>query len=411
MASTYPPDLQERSVILKYVTKVSKNSIQALVSPHGTVEHVQCACFEDGKPLSYVIMSSVEEAEALAGLPSPKIGTQAIKIQPVTNTQFQDLVLGLPANFGLTQEESQIADALALLKRLGLDTGKPGGQPGEDIKLIHNTPKISYFYGSERKGEVSYELWKHEVKCLMKDESLSDQVKSLAIRRSLRGQAGNRVCNLSESASPDEILVTLDSIYESALPKESIVGKFFSAKQLATEDVADWSVRLENLLDKALQKGMQLTDDRDTLLCTRFFIGLRERDLKVACRHLYQEARHFQDFRAEVRALEQELAEEGLIVMKQDSTAASSTGSSRSTKATSNMQIVDGVAAQIISRLDAIEQRLGMGAPAPDSQGQGQPSGQGQGQRFKGKRKWRKNKQKQNSDGNQDSDNKTVQSN
>ena len=85
--------------------------------------------------------------------------------------------------------------------------------------------KNCYFYGSEKKGEVSYDLWKHEGKCFLRDTSHSDENKALVICRSLRGQAGNRILHLPDSATTDDITNTLDSICESATPKENFLGR------------------------------------------------------------------------------------------------------------------------------------------------------------------------------------------
>ncbi len=52
-------------------------------------------------------------------------------------------------------------------------------------------PRIAMFSGDEPtpKGEVSFEVWKYEVKCLQRDRLHSDTVISQAIRRSLKGIA------------------------------------------------------------------------------------------------------------------------------------------------------------------------------------------------------------------------------
>jgi len=60
----------------------------------------------------------------------------------------------------------------------------------------YHFPKISVFYGESGKGEVSWESWKYEVEALINSRSFTDEQILLCIRRSLKGDAGDRVRSL-----------------------------------------------------------------------------------------------------------------------------------------------------------------------------------------------------------------------
>lgn len=95
--------------------------------------------------------------------------------------------------------------------------------------------RISFFSGEEKD---SYDLWKYEVICLMK-ESHSEQSILQAIRRSVKGEAAKVIMRLGVGANVQEILSKLDSIYGNVLEKEDILAEFYSAKQ--RDEANSWS--------------------------------------------------------------------------------------------------------------------------------------------------------------------------
>ena len=85
--------------------------------------------------------------------------------------------------------------------------------------MMHH-PKITWFSGNEPKSwETSYEFWKHEVKCLLKQSYETDAILN-AVRRYLRGEAGYVALRLPLEANIHEITNELDSIYGSVDKKE-----------------------------------------------------------------------------------------------------------------------------------------------------------------------------------------------
>lgn len=56
--------------------------------------------------------------------------------------------------------------------------------------ILNHPPKITWFSGTDLKsGDATYEIWRHEVNCMRKQNYDTDAMLN-AVRRSLRGEAG-----------------------------------------------------------------------------------------------------------------------------------------------------------------------------------------------------------------------------
>ena len=72
-------------------------------------------------------------------------------------------------------------------------------------------------------------------------ESKSEETVLQTIRRSVRGEAANVIMRLGVSASIDEVLHKMDSIYGNVLEKEDVLAEFYSARQKDDESCSAWS--------------------------------------------------------------------------------------------------------------------------------------------------------------------------
>ncbi len=89
---------------------------------------------------------------------------------------------------------------------------------------------------------------------------------------------------------------------------ESLLAEFYAAVQGRDEDVATWSCRLEDLLDKAEEASVQpprTAEERESVLRSRFWIGLQQQ-LKDSSRHKYDSIQSYDKLRVEVRQIEHE---------------------------------------------------------------------------------------------------------
>ena len=188
-----------------------------------------------------------------------------------------------------SQEASKVASTLPLV-------------PPPSVTISH-PPKISTFMGETGRGEVSYEVWRYEVDRLLESTEYSHTVVRSAILRSLKGKASDVTLCVDPSASIQDLLAKIHSIYGTVQEKTSLVGNFYSAKQQSEESVRDWGCRVEELFAKAVSVGA-LSLGQDDTLCTVFWEGLRQ-ELKDASSHKFDSVRSFDELRAAVRRIEE----------------------------------------------------------------------------------------------------------
>ncbi|VDI23024.1 Hypothetical predicted protein [Mytilus galloprovincialis] len=138
-------------------------------------------------------------------------------------------------------------------------------QPTTPLVETH-PPRISNFSGNEPKsGDTTYELWKQEVKLLMKQSYEKEAILN-AVRRSLRGEAGYAAMRLDLDASVEEVIHKLDSIYGNVDKKEELLAEFYGSRQKEDETVTSWSCRLESLMGQAVERGIVGRQDVDGML-------------------------------------------------------------------------------------------------------------------------------------------------
>lgn len=90
-------------------------------------------------------------------------------------------------------------------------TGNPPIPP-KPVKLPIQQPRISIFTGVNTRGELAFDLWKYEVKRLLRDKSYFLDVIVSIIRKSLRGKAGRVTMRLGPSARIGDLMDKLESI-------------------------------------------------------------------------------------------------------------------------------------------------------------------------------------------------------
>ncbi|VDI05353.1 Hypothetical predicted protein [Mytilus galloprovincialis] len=169
--------------------------------------------------------------------------------------------------------------------------------------IINHPPKIAWFSGTETKaGDVTFEVWRHEVRVLMRQNYDKDAVLN-TVRRSLRGEAGMVAMRLDLDASVQEILQKLDSVYGSVEKKEELLAEFYSARQGTDESVTTWSCRLESILGKSKERGLVQTKDIDEMLRSMLWTGLRT-SLKDISGHKYDTIKTFDALRVAIRQIE-----------------------------------------------------------------------------------------------------------
>ena len=127
-----------------------------------------------------------------------------------------------------------------------------------------------------------------------------------AIRKSLTGQARSVLQAMGPKAKPEQIISRLESIFGNVASGEAVLQEFYTAEQRQDESTVDWGLRLENVLQRAIEKN-HVTGDKNEMLKSKFLRSLYNQDLKNATK-MYKESMHdFEGFRKKVREEEYEM--------------------------------------------------------------------------------------------------------
>ena len=167
------------------------------------------------------------------------------------------------------------------------------------------------------KGDTTFDLWKYEVQCLLLEATHPQGVIVHAIWKSLKGEAGKIAMRLGANAEVTKLLEKLEGVYGTVERGESLLADFYSAQQGVDESVVTWGCKLEDMLDKAKQKGHVTSAGMDEMLRTKFWLGMQPQ-LKDKSRHLFDKCKSFDDIRVQLRIIEHEQKlQQGVNIDKQ----------------------------------------------------------------------------------------------
>ena len=72
----------------------------------------------------------------------------------------------------------------------------------------------------------------------------------------------------------------LESTFANVATGMRVMQEFFTASQKQEESVAAWALRLEEIMQNAIDKGQIKEEEKDDLLRDKFWISLRSESLK-----------------------------------------------------------------------------------------------------------------------------------
>ncbi|XP_063438199.1 uncharacterized protein LOC134719148 [Mytilus trossulus] len=184
----------------------------------------------------------------------------------------------------------------------------------DDVLYMPYIPKLPIFSGDDKGDDVSYDLWRYQVACLIK-ENYRHEIIAQAIRRSVHGEASRIVMRLGVEATVDDVIDRMDCIFGSVDVKEVLLAQFYTACQGADEDVSSWGCRLEEILNKALQRGKIYEQDTDDMLRSKFWKGLRPELRKVSI-HKFDRIKEFNQLLISMREIEEQHRQDSIIKIK-----------------------------------------------------------------------------------------------
>ena len=227
---------------------------------------------------------------------------------------------------------------------------KPDTKTVSQVQLGNGSQaRLSLFSGDDAKGDVSFELWKFEVRGLVRDGLFPNAVVLQSIRRSLRGTAADILLHLGEDVKVDDLLSKLEKVFGNTLPPEAILEEFYSAKQRESEKVAMWVCRLETILSK-LPVGTFTPDASKGMLRTKFYSGLRLSVMRNALRHSFDGGATYEDLLVAARVAEREHELENASARVNQATAIDSGLAKKMDQVLSSLEKVQ-------TRLDKLESR------------------------------------------------------
>ena len=246
-----------------------------------------------------------------------------------------------------------------------------GVQNATYIAPQFNISKLPFFSGSAepQKGEVSYEVWSFEVKCLQNSNLLTEDLLKQHIRNSLKGSARGMLVPLGEGASVTAILNKLDGFYGNVSSSETLMQSFFTDYQKDNESIVDYGLRLEQVLSRAIRSGHFDDVGKDAMLRTKFWSGLKNQQLKNSTRHLFDSLKDFQSLLREIRKVEQEEISSARPAPKQKVVQQ---------QATQSLGGSDEVGSQLLKQMNELMSRMSAMEKRLDSQQQASASADSQ---------------------------------
>ena len=123
-------------------------------------------------------------------------------------------------------------------------------------------PYLTQFSGTEPvpKNESSFEDSKAETQCLIKSKVYPDYIVNQAIRSSLKSHARKALSSLDPLTNSDGIILKLGSLFGNVVSGFTILQEFFTAAQKSDETVTMCGLRIEEILQRAIEKGEVATD-------------------------------------------------------------------------------------------------------------------------------------------------------
>ena len=112
-------------------------------------------------------------------------------------------------------------------------------------------PQLPHFSGENQKGDVSFEVWKYEIPCVTGDAIYPNALILQAVKRSLKGKSREILLKVDSTATISNILSKLEGIYGIVSSRQNLLQQFYLEAQHEDEFVADYSIRIDNLLRRA----------------------------------------------------------------------------------------------------------------------------------------------------------------
>ncbi len=134
-----------------------------------------------------------------------------------------------------------------------------------------------------------------------------EHVMSQAIRKSLRGQTKRVLLSMGTTATVGEIIDKLEGVFGNVAAGESMLQELYTTSQKQNETVAAWGLRLEEIVQRAIDKGHVREESKHYMLKSKFWKSLWSDKLKASTIIHYKTMQSFEQLQRAVRAEEYEM--------------------------------------------------------------------------------------------------------
>ena len=264
---------------------LQKKQIRTSESDTGTAEHEE----EDLKTNPGVDLASLVKQLSLL---SPEQITLLFKEADISTKIGSDSkVVDNPK----TEEPHTVPKPNFQFSSPGVTQFNPAGIYGlPPVNMPGPTLRLPQFSGDGVKGEVSYKLWRYQVKSLIQDDCYPDAVIRRTIVQSLKGTAADVLVGINSLSTSGELLAQLDTIFGNILSKEELRAQFSATKQEEHENVVSWGCRLNQLLREIMDQGSFNVAEGTEMLRYHFWNGLKDEDLRNSIRYRYDNGQTYE---------------------------------------------------------------------------------------------------------------------
>ncbi|XP_061180596.1 uncharacterized protein LOC133189208 [Saccostrea echinata] len=216
-------------------------------------------------------------------IPSDKAGKKDPNYRVLTKEEYDVLVNASlkQSNTSTPLGKPNMSPMARLLnsKPLNFDFPKTPDVPSTPtctISTQYNFPKLPTFSGADdpKQGEVKYEVWNFEVKCIQNSGQYPEHILLQSVRNSLKGLARSMLVSIGENASLKDILTKLDGFFGNVASGETLMQSFYNDMQKEGESLVVYASRLEDTLSKAIKVGYIDAVAKDAMLRSKFWTGL-----------------------------------------------------------------------------------------------------------------------------------------
>ena len=211
--------------------------------------------------------------------------------------------------------------------------------------------RLSIFFGEDGKGEVTYQTWRYEIQCLMRDKGYSEDQVLLAIRRSAKGEAANILRRLGVAASVGDILRKFNSTFGDIDSPLAILKKFYAVEQGAKESLVTYGARVEELFAQAIE-AKAVDAGQEKLLKSVFYQGLRP-ELRQFGNLKFETIGDYDKFKIEMRKIEEDLEKS----TKKDKEKENSAKCNLVNQKSSDMDEVKGLLKEMNDKIKKLEEK------------------------------------------------------